>query len=557
MKKNLLCVKLIIWKRGKITLSITIESENIEISEKIAQNAKLLASGLSTPQKRKRGLIDMIGINCAINYLNSKKIKVNTSKSVYKIPLLFEEFKITDIYFGNYRIDVITLYKEKNIKIPKIHVEMDILPNFYFVVQIGSRIKEAKAIGFIDARKIPDCTCDSKFYYPPLNLVFNTNRFTEAIRRPLPPKPPLSKHIDCLGLFLKFMDDDLSSAYKRQLIQHLMNCDSCRSRFIDSIEFEKLANNIGLYPDLLANDDLESSLEDSCEKSLEESLIETDSKKEQVQSSSKVQFQTPEKTHKKTQTKHIQYEDEIEKEKTFEPVEVVDTTGQEKKVSNKVVIDSIFNEIPKIEFPPLKAVIKSKSRHLLIVLAVSFLILITFAIISLKGTESAQEINDLTAFEEYNQNSENYTDEGYYLNDNNQNIPTLANIENDDMRDPISTKPTYSPTVSKVSFEAPDKIVDSEAYTKFLQLIGKTIKLNLQNDLLLVDDIPVNKLAKVDFEVMPNGNVKSIKITYSSGSKTVDNTILKVAKETLSYTKPPSHGIVKKPAIITLILELH
>ena len=43
-----------------------------------------------------------------------------------------------------YRIDVITLYKEKTIKIPKIHVDMDILPHFYFVVQIGSKIKEAK-----------------------------------------------------------------------------------------------------------------------------------------------------------------------------------------------------------------------------------------------------------------------------------------------------------------------------------------------------------------------------------------------------------------------------
>ena len=56
---------------------------------------------------------------------------------------------------------------------------------------------------------------------------------------------------------------------------------------------------------------------------------------------------------------------------------------------------------------------------------------------------------------------------------------------------------------------------------------------------------------------MANGTVKSVKISYSSGSQIIDETILKVIKETLSYTKPPSHGIVAKPAIITLSLDLN
>ena len=35
------------------------------------------------------------------------------------------------------------------------------------------------------------------------------------------------------------------------MIQHLMNCDSCRSRFIETMEFEKLANNIRFYPEVI------------------------------------------------------------------------------------------------------------------------------------------------------------------------------------------------------------------------------------------------------------------------------------------------------------------
>ena len=126
----------------------------IEINDEQAHDAKLLASSLSTAQTRKRGMIEMLGISCAISYLHARKFRIDTKRSVYKIPLLFEEFKLSDIYYGNYRIDVITLYKEKTVKIPKIHVDMDIMPHFYFIVQIGSKIKEAKMIGFIDAKSI-------------------------------------------------------------------------------------------------------------------------------------------------------------------------------------------------------------------------------------------------------------------------------------------------------------------------------------------------------------------------------------------------------------------
>ena len=103
-----------------------------------------------------------------------------------------------------------------------------------------------------------------------------------------------------------------------------------------------------------------------------------------------------------------------------------------------------------------------------------------------------------TRLQKYNEND--YNEDGYYLTNapDNSMLPNLANIENEAMRQPISTKPTYSPSIAKISFEAPGSIVNNASYTKFLQLIGKTIKLNLQNDLLLVSDIPINKMAKAD-----------------------------------------------------------
>ena len=56
----------------------------IEINDEQAYNAKLLASAMSTPQIRKRGMIDMLGISCAISYLGARRVRVDNKKSAYK-----------------------------------------------------------------------------------------------------------------------------------------------------------------------------------------------------------------------------------------------------------------------------------------------------------------------------------------------------------------------------------------------------------------------------------------------------------------------------------------
>ena len=224
----------------------------VKINDGEGQKAKKIAALMSEPDIRKKGMLDMIGVQCAVKYLNSKKIMADTKRSIHKIPQLYEEFNIVDIYYGNYRIDVITLYNEKEIKIPKLHSEYDILPNFYLIIQLGAKIQDAKITGFIKAQDVLNCICDSKYYYPPLNMVFNTNEFIAQTRQQIPSRAPIGMHTECMGLFLKFVDKDLSTAYKKQFIQHVLNCDSCRRTFENFVKFESMARNISKYPELMS-----------------------------------------------------------------------------------------------------------------------------------------------------------------------------------------------------------------------------------------------------------------------------------------------------------------
>lgn len=171
-----------------------LNSNIIEINDDQARRAQILSSALSEANARRRATLDMLGIECAINYLNSEQIRTETKRSVFKIPKLYEEFKISDIYYNNYRIDVITLYREKTVRIPRVHADNDILPNFYFVIQIGSRIKEAKVVGFLEANKITKAPHDAKYFYPALNTIFDIEKFKSMTRRPVSLKSAVGKH---------------------------------------------------------------------------------------------------------------------------------------------------------------------------------------------------------------------------------------------------------------------------------------------------------------------------------------------------------------------------
>lgn len=512
-----------------------LDLEITEINDAQAQGAKILASNLSNPQSRKKGLIDILGINCAIGYLQSKHIKIDTKKSVYKIAPLFEEFGICDIYHGSYRIDVVTLYQEKTVKIPRFCADINIMPHFYFIVQIGSKIKEAKMIGFIDAKSVLDSTSDSKFFYPSLDCVFDVQKFANSTRRPIINKTVLGKHVDCLSLFLKFIDNDLPTTYKKQMIQHLMTCESCKTRFIDSIEFDRVSKSAKKYPSLIRRYVKEASKES-------EENYATNSISDFEKSIESVSFGVSD--FKKEQTS------------LDEPVlDLEEIQKLDRGQLSKRFIETIFNDMPKIEISTLKTLVSTRSKRAILILIVSLFVLSSFALIAVKDRNSIEKENE--QIQNFEDNEEIFNEEDDYIPGEAKLIPKQRDINDFIIKQPVTTAPVYSPNVNRVSWEAGESLVKDANYTKFLQLAGKNIKLNLQNDLLLVNDVPTSRIVKIDIKLGQNVDSNYIKISQSSGSEIIDNTIKKVINDTLKYMKPPSHGILSRSNDVTLTIELN
>lgn len=107
---------------------------------------------------------------------------------------------------------------------------------------------------------------------------------------------------------------------------------------------------------------------------------------------------------------------------------------------------------------------------------------------------------------------------------------------------PINSKRGYV-TVSNVSWEVPSSL-NKEEQKKFLQQTGKTIKLNLQNDLLLSNEAVGSSNVKFEIKFYRDGNVESIEPVKSSGSGAVDTVIKQSLENTLQYMKPPKGSFV-------------
>ena len=72
----------------------------------------------------------------------------------------------------------------------------------------------------------------------------------------------------------------------------------------------------------------------------------------------------------------------------------------------------------------------------------------------------------------------------------------------------------------------------------------------------MVNDVPINKIVKLDIKISSTGNIDDIKLASSSGTVAIDDAIKKVINDTLTYMKPPSNGIISKAADVTLVIEL-
>lgn len=125
---------------------------------------------------------------------------------------------------------------------------------------------------------------------------------------------------------------------------------------------------------------------------------------------------------------------------------------------------------------------------------------------------------------------------------------------NQSVSDAFSSEPVNA-TISKVAWEIPENLAYNDGIRRYLQTAGKNIKLNLQNNLLLANDMAYSSKVVVELSINNTGALQSQSITVSSGSKQIDNIVLQSVKQTLMYLKMPASELGSNSVNATLIIN--
>ena len=110
--------------------------------------------------------------------------------------------------------------------------------------------------------------------------------------------------------------------------------------------------------------------------------------------------------------------------------------------------------------------------------------------------------------------------------------------------------------IKRMGWSVPDYVTYNDNFKHYLQTLGKSIKLALSSDLLLATEYPYSDQIYVNIVLWNSGSVKDIKISQSSGSKQIDDIVLRTVNQTVNAVKPPAGVIVGDNFHMTLKIYL-
>lgn len=499
-----------------------------KIEEEQGSYAKQIASRLNAPINRKKGMIDLLGVTLFAKFLKKRQINLNLNNCLHKFPFALEEYKITDISYNGYKIFIITVFNENYIRIPKLHFQLGIQPDFYVITEVNKSVEKGAIGGYIKASDVTSLLNDDRFYYPEKRDISKIDGLIEKITIPNRPRSTYGKHLDACAKFVKLVDNELTKSEKDKLIKHLLTCESCIAKLRDFMQFDNAMSPAKSFSEAIQ--DVHPSKIDK-RKGAESTVVP-------IRRNLAPRF---------TQIQIEQSKEDAELENTFDFL-------KKKFANKKEAIDLMFKNknVFDIDFSKINIKDFKQKKKTLIIAGAVLVILVSF-LIGAGVKKSIQAPKPIDGYEDLAYENGN-TDPGFYDDKYSQEYFEAQNLDYT-LASATNGRSSVS-GVKNISWEVDSDIAGKENYTKFLQIVGKNIKLSLQNELLLTPDFARNNIIKADIKFSNNGNVGSMKLIKGSGSPEIDDIIQKCVYETLSYIKPPKAGLMEKNLEMTLIIEL-
>ena len=331
---------------GEIYKMTAINTTILNVDEKAHGYAKIYASLLKDELQRKRAYASIVALYSLIGHLEKTDNDVQKSMTLFRNPVLNEQYEIADVYVNNWHIDVRVVTDGNGFLVPKSHLDNDIVPDFYAVVRMDNQLKTAELLGFADTAVLKKEPFDYHYYAVSFDELIPYEKFLSKVERVKLTDFSEQEHEFFRANYLSLMDEELDPSTKNKIIKHLFECAQCRTEFCCFTGFEMVSCNMGKYPNLFHDQTLDiigAQAVDS-EKYIgkEETIYITDDPEEEL-----IKEEHEEKEEQSEQKEETEQVPELEKEELKEETvsdildelfsideEIIETESSEEKPVN-------------------------------------------------------------------------------------------------------------------------------------------------------------------------------------------------------------------------------
>ncbi len=294
---------------------------SLNIDDKAHSYAKIYSSLLSDSFQRKRAYASIVALYALINLAEKTDYDIQKSMTIFRNPILNEQYEISDLYINNWHIDVRIITKGNAFLVPKIHFDTNIVPDFYAVIKVDNNLTTAELIGFADTKNMPKEGFDYHYYSVSNNCLISYEEFLNVVSHKKITTFTEEEHNLFKESYLSLMDNEIDINTKNKILKHLFECNECRTEFCCFTGFEMVSCNLSKYPELLEDQTLNiigaQAIDNPKYKDKEETIYIED-------------------TNKDNNLEDIEFNDDKEKENHNNSEE-----EQEETVSD--ILDELFN----------------------------------------------------------------------------------------------------------------------------------------------------------------------------------------------------------------------
>lgn len=507
------------------------------------------------------------------NFLNNKGFNFNIDDSLFQLPQVLENYEYVDIYSHNLPIQVAYIFdNDMTVAIPKIHFEASIEPKMYLVARLHSNLNSFDLIGTINTNFLNKVNENNKYIYVDATSLNSINNLESDINKFLEDFEIIKNceiFSDIKTNFISFIDKNLTIAESVDLIRHLSKCPQCREKLLYYYKFELMArsyaydddnlisdidkyiNNPDYLPDI--NDQIDNNNEEEQDENPEkepdeycynyENEIDNDIKEDFVKTEDNFESNFEQNGFEQNVVDEIKEDEQA----IDEPVddnfdEQIDSTNEVETahIDDNSKLNLLYDENQTLQenIDDIEITNNKSSKKIIVVSVISALL---FGSLCYFGVNFYKNKN----IQDKSNNSSHIV----------ANIPPEnAQVDSQDAKthEVLVPRPLK---LSQISWEAPEIVLKTPVYNKYLIDVGKNLKINLQNQFIEINETVYQTKFQLQILIDTNGTVADVKILQASGNENVDNLIVSTTKQTLNYIKPPVVDSIKDPQILILEFE--